>query len=273
MFVIFYTVYVRIGDDVIRAVTLDVWGTLLGYTSELSEYWREARKRGMFKVLRILGYNYNMSEISKAYDMLERKIRGEEVLLPISCTSSSRQRFESMSEITVTDQVGLFLRLLNVKVQGPWFKELVKLYAEASLEKLPTCAKNARECLSQLKDDGIKLGIISNVARTPGRVLRIALARHGILEYFDATIFSDEVDVKKPHPKIFLHALSQLGVKASDAVHVGDRLREDVYGAKRVGMRAVLCRSIAPSLPDEEILKPDVSIDELTQLPAVLRFI
>ena len=131
-----FKVYVRIGNDVIRAVTFDVWGTLLGYTSELSEYWREARKRSMFKVLRTLGYNYNMSEISKAYDILERKIRGEEVLLPTSCTNSSRQHFESMSEITVTDQVGLFLRLLNVKVQGPWVKGLVKLYAEASLEKL-----------------------------------------------------------------------------------------------------------------------------------------
>lgn len=268
-----FKVYVRIGNDVIRAVTFDVWGTLLGYTSELSEYWREARKRSMFKVLRTLGYNYNMSEISKAYDILERKIRGEEVLLPTSCTNSSRQHFESMSEITVTDQVGLFLRLLNVKVQGPWVKELVKLYAEVSLEKLPTCAKNARGCLSQLKDDGIKLGIISNVARTPSRVLRIVLAKHGILEYFDTTSFSDEVYVRKPHPKIFLHALSQLEVKAKDAVHVGDRLRDDVYGAKMVGMRAVLCRSIAPLPLEEEILKPDASIDKLIQLRAALESI
>ncbi len=264
----------------IRAVTFDVWGTLLGYTPELSEYWREARKGGMFKVLRILGYNYNMGEVSKAYDILERKIsmvslsKGEEVLSPTSCTSSSGQHFGSMGEMTVTDQVELFLRLLNFKVQGPWVKELVKLYAEVSLEKLPICAENARECLSQLKDDGIKLGIVSNAVRTSGRVLRIVLARYGILKYFDAESFSDEVDASKPHPKIFLHALSQLRVKASDAVHVGDRLHDDVYGAKKVGMRAILFRSItSPTLPDKEILKPDASIDKLIQLPAILKSI
>jgi len=256
---------------VIRAVTFDVWGTLLGYTSGLDEYWQEARKKSMFKVLRTLGYNYSMSDISKAYDMLEREIRSGENL-PNS-KDSSRHRFGPMSEIKVTDQVGLFLKLLNIKIQGPWFEELVKLYAEVSLEKLPACAKNASECLTKLKDDGIKLGIISNVVRTPSRVLRIILAKHGILEYFDTTSFSDEVNVRKPHPKIFLHALSQLEVKANDAVHVGDRLRDDVYGAKMVGMRAILCRSIAPLPPEEEILKPDASIDELIQLPTTLRSI
>jgi len=38
-------------------------------------------------------------------------------------------------------------------------------------------------------------------------------------------------------------------------------------------MYAVLCRSITPYLPDEEIFKPDATIDELAQLPVALKSI
>jgi len=258
----------------IRAVTFDLWGTLLGFTPEISEYWRTARKKNVHKVLRKLGYDYDMSEINKAYDMLDRKIRDDEGLLQTGRASSPRQRFGSSKEMTVSDQVGYFLKLLDVKkIQDSQFTALVKLYSENPYKKLPSLAKNAHECISYLKSKGVKLGIVSNAVRSPGRVLKVILAKHEILKYFDATSFSDEVNVRKPYPKIFLHALSQLGVKASDAVHVGDRLRDDVYGAKKVGMYAVLCRSITPYLPDEEIFKPDATIDELAQLPVALKSI
>jgi HAD superfamily hydrolase (TIGR01662 family) len=256
----------------IRAVTFDVWGTLLGWTPKLSEYWGTIRKKRMLRMLKALGRDCSMNDISKAYNMLDRKIRGDESLQRTDLTSSPRRRFRSLREMTVSDQVKYLLRLLDVeKIKNSWFAELTKVYAEAPLRKLPPCAKNARECLSHLKDEDIKIGIISNAIRAPGRVLRIILAKHEILEYFESTSFSDEVGVRKPHTKIFLHALSQLEVEPGDAVHVGDRLRDDVYGAKRVGMRAVLCRSTAPYLSDEEILKPDASIDELAQLPAILK--
>jgi len=256
----------------IHAVTFDVWGTLLGFTPKLSECWRAARQKSMFEALKTLGYDCNMGDISKACDMLDKKIRGDEGFLSTGRTNSSRQRFGSSKEITVSDQVRYLLKLLDVKkIQNSQFTEFVKLYSETSLKRLPSLAKNAGECISHLKDEGVKLGIISNAVRTPGRVIKIILAKYGILEYFDATSFSDEVNVRKPYPKIFLHALSQLGVKTSDAVHVGDRLRDDVYGAKRVGMHAILCRSLTPYFPDEEIIKPDASIDELAQLPAALK--
>jgi putative hydrolase of the HAD superfamily len=56
----------------------------------------------------------------------------------------------------------------------------------------------------------------------------------------------------KPHPSIFEAALGLVGVDPGEAMMVGDSVRQDVGGARAVGMKAVLvCRSgRLPELPD-----------------------
>ena len=44
----------------------------------------------------------------------------------------------------------------------------------------------------------------------------------------------------KPHPSIFQAALRLVDVPASEAVMVGDSVSQDIEGALRAGMRAVL---------------------------------
>jgi FMN phosphatase YigB (HAD superfamily) len=44
----------------------------------------------------------------------------------------------------------------------------------------------------------------------------------------------------KPHPSIFSEALQRLGVPSSEALMVGDSIRDDIEGSLRAGMRAVL---------------------------------
>jgi FMN phosphatase YigB (HAD superfamily) len=55
-------------------------------------------------------------------------------------------------------------------------------------------------------------------------------------------VFSDELGVCKPHPQAFHSALSELGVPARAAVHVGDLRRSDVAGARAAGMGSVRFR-------------------------------
>jgi HAD superfamily hydrolase (TIGR01549 family) len=72
-------------------------------------------------------------------------------------------------------------------------------------------------------------------------VQRAKLRALGLIDSFDAVVFSDETGRQfgKPHPAPFERALHMLGVDASEAVHVGDRPAEDVAGASAVGMRAI----------------------------------
>ncbi len=51
-------------------------------------------------------------------------------------------------------------------------------------------------------------------------------------------VFSSEVGVCKPEPKIFQRALEQLGVDASETLFIDDRER-NVHGANALGIHAI----------------------------------
>ena len=55
-----------------------------------------------------------------------------------------------------------------------------------------------------------------------------------------ATVFSYEVGVRKPDPRIYRHALESLGVEPHEAIFVGDGGSDEHRGARAIGMRTVL---------------------------------
>lgn len=103
-------------------------------------------------------------------------------------------------------------------------------------------------------------------------VVRQALQRDGVADHVDIWAISDVVGAEKPDPAIFEHALRQAGVRAENAVHVGNRLDTDVRGASRVGLRTVwVLRGEAPPRPTvEQLREPDEAISSLAELPGAL---
>jgi putative hydrolase of the HAD superfamily len=76
------------------------------------------------------------------------------------------------------------------------------------------------------------------------------------------------MEYMKPHPSVFAAVLERLGIDdPSRAVYVGDRLYDDVWGAKQVGMRAVWVRN---HHNDGFDVKPDGVIATLSDLPGLL---
>jgi putative hydrolase of the HAD superfamily len=92
--------------------------------------------------------------------------------------------------------------------------------------------------LESLRKRGLKLGLVSN-AFDPPALLHRDLADAGISERIDYAVFSSEVGRRKPDAMIFVRALQALQVEPTAALFVGDRLYEDVRGARDVGMRTV----------------------------------
>ncbi len=86
----------------------------------------------------------------------------------------------------------------------------------------------------------MKLGLISNLAAP----YKEPFYRHNLAAYFDATLFSCDVGVRKPEPEIYLRMAKALSISPASAVMVGDSRRSDYEGAKAVGMEAVLLRRI-----------------------------
>ncbi|KND57653.1 hypothetical protein BVER_02332 [Candidatus Burkholderia verschuerenii] len=94
----------------------------------------------------------------------------------------------------------------------------------------------ARQAVEALRNQGVRVGVISN---TDGTVQTL-LDRHGWKGLFEAVIDSAVVGVQKPDSRIFEMALARVGVKANEALYVGDLPSVDVQGANDAGLRAVL---------------------------------
>src|SRR6185369_16391853 len=78
--------------------------------------------------------------------------------------------------------------------------------------------------LRQLADADVRIGLISNTHRC----LASFQAHFELQGLISATISSSDHGLMKPHPSIFSSALQLLGVAASDAVMVGDSVRQDI---------------------------------------------
>ncbi len=110
---------------------------------------------------------------------------------------------------------------------------------------------------------GVRVGLISNTHRCLS-----AFQSHFELDgLIAAAVSSSEHGYMKPHPSIFEAALRLVGVEAGDALMVGDSVKQDIDGARQVGMRAVLlARAGTPAEPLDGI----PVIRSLTELPAQL---
>jgi len=92
------------------------------------------------------------------------------------------------------------------------------------------------DVLRQLTAAGIRIGLISNTHRC----LASFQSHFELQGLISATVSSSKHGLMKPHPSIFAAALQLVSVDPQDAVMVGDSVRQDIEGAIRAGMRAVL---------------------------------
>jgi putative hydrolase of the HAD superfamily len=81
-------------------------------------------------------------------------------------------------------------------------------------------------------------------------------------------VFSSELGVRKPDPRIFIHALREVGGDAPTAVFVGDRVNDDIVGARAVGMRTILTREFRNEDPGD--VRPDAVVERLSDVPGVI---
>ena len=128
------------------------------------------------------------------------------------------------------------------------------------------------ELFAWLRGQGIRIGILSNTIWPRSEHERI-FARDEVLALIDGAVYTSEIAWTKPHPEAFRAALAAVGVAdPARAVFVGDRVFDDIHGAKSVGLRAVLIPH--STVPDWQIGptegEPDAVVDRLADLKAVI---
>lgn len=188
----------------------------------------------------------------------------------------------------VADRDSTFQHALELNSEDPGYRvrplagRLIEIFAEHELVdgdlsamcdiflrpifRLATLDAQALPTLAAIRRKGIRTAIVSNTPwGSPAERWAEELQRHGLTKAVDASVFCIDVGWRKPAPQIFQHALSLLDVDARDSVFVGDDPRQDVAGAERSGLRAIL---LDPRRSSADV--PGASIRSLEELLPLL---
>jgi putative hydrolase of the HAD superfamily len=238
----------------LRAVLFDYGHTLVDFrrTEEaLLAAYTQIRGR-----IEAVGY----MEMPEILDLIERVAGGIDQVVG---ASYEERRLEELDLVTVFRES---LEAIGFTLPADVIDAIVAIDHSAytnSMEVRPETLST----LERLAGDEYRMGLVSNIALLP-HLMRGDLERFGLSRFIQASAFSSEVGLRKPHPKIFQTVLDQLGVPAAQAAFVGDRLHDDVSGARAVGMRTVLTHEFRQE-EDPEIV-PDALIATFAELPDVL---
>lgn len=212
----------------IKAVTFDLWQTLIVEDAEINKRRARLRIDGVSKVLTDAGRPFPEEEIWRAYT---------------DCIAACARIRERGRETSFDGQIRIFLDKLKPglpdRLSNDRKRAVREAYDLAFLDAPLPADPAAAPVLEALKGRGCSLGLISNTAMTSGGTFRVHLTRLGLLSYFDTLVFSDEVGYAKPSGRVFRQALDALEVPPEAAVHVGDDRAADVGGALKAGLRAI----------------------------------
>ena len=241
----------------IRAVTLDCWGTMLLDGPASDDRYRQQRLAGMRAILARSGVGVSHGELERAYTQTGRWLA---------------HTWRRHRDVPVGDHVNALLSIIDRDLPRQMapeaLAELIGAYASPALQVPPAVDEGAAPALAALAARGLTLAVVSNTMRTPGLVLRRIFDKAGVLAPLKTLTFSDECGIRKPDPEIFLLTLREMGVSAAEAVHVGDDPVLDVEGARDAGMQAVI--QVAGERRAMGPVEPDAVIGSLAELPAAL---
>ena len=100
------------------------------------------------------------------------------------------------------------------------------------VEVFTTLHEEILPMLQKLKDEGIRVGLISNCFSEEV----IAIRNSVLAPYFDFLCLSYEQGLQKPDPKIYERCMDQLQVEATECLYIGDGGCKELETALQLGM-------------------------------------
>ena len=216
-----------------HALTIDLWLTLAGEIDNL-KVKTESPKRSQLRI--------NMT-----YDLLKRF--GEDIsyqTLEHAFKSVSKQINSDHAKGTdILFKQRLIEMLHNIDNDLPRRLSPIGISAIATIIDYsficipPTLFKGTINALCTLSKLPVKIGLISNTGLTSPVGYRRWFQDLGILDFFHHITFSNGVACAKPDKSIFELTLKELDIRPENAIHIGDNLYSDIWGANQVGMKSI----------------------------------
>lgn len=202
----------------IRAVIFDLYGTLIDIrTTEEKE-----------EIL------YHLSLYLQYYgaNMDEEKLRSALDLEKEQYLKTKHERYPEL------DLEMVFKNILKKEgLDSPFLAEsCCKIYRLLTRERFGLFP-DSLPVLKEMKREGHPLAVVSDAQKVFSLEEVKILGLDG---FFNHIILSTHFGFKKPDPRLFSIACALLEVPPTETVYIGDNLKRDVKGAKRIGMQVIL---------------------------------
>lgn len=234
----------------IQAITFDLWNTLFSNKS-----YSEQRIQKFFLFLQERKFFIPFDQFKNAFDDK----------FHFSAVTFEEIKFH---HIYTEDRILSVLEELNIKIPQSDVDLLTREFEPMMLQNPPPLKKGVKKTLEDLSPD-YQIGLISNTGVILGKVISKVLDEYGILQFFDATIYSDETGLFKPHPKMFEIPLTKLNCSPLNAIHVGDMLETDIKGAKDYKMHTIWVND--RNYPKSTEIIPDFEIKQISEVIQIIR--
>jgi putative hydrolase of the HAD superfamily len=103
----------------------------------------------------------------------------------------------------------------------------------------------------------------------PSREAWLRLCYLNLHHLFDAVVTFDDTKMRKPNREPFVEALKRLGVRAEEALMIGDWAERDVVGAAQVGMKTIFARY--GDTFGTVVSHADYEVDDITQVIEIVK--
>ena len=159
------------------------------------------------------------------------------------------EKDRSIGKYTIEEGLEVVLKKL-----GLYSEDKVILAASKRREALNDTFSNIPdetvELLKELKNRGIKVGIITNTFSDERDMIRSSI----LMPYIDEALISYEQGLCKPDPALYKKITELLHVEPDECLFVGDGGSGELYAARDCGMHAVQCtwfhaRAYEPHIP------------------------
>jgi putative hydrolase of the HAD superfamily len=208
----------------VTTVFFDAGHTLLhAYPSVPEIYAAEARARGS---------PVTSAEIAAVYPAIWRDFTRHYAADAANNAMASEAQDRSMWRGILTRLVAALPSMGALEFDA-WFDAVYERFGTSDVWRL---YDDARPALRALRAAGVRTAIVSN---WDARLRKIA-AGLGLDDLVEFAVISAECGSRKPDRRIFDLALERAGADPAASLHVGDLYDEDVVGATRAGIRAVL---------------------------------
>ncbi len=202
-----------------RALSLDIWGTLVGSDPSFKPARNEMLRAALVPAVGAAEFDAVLRAADRDAD--ER------------CMSAGR-------DVGFAERVDLALSRLDAAPVGDRSAYLMEGQAEFARRHPP------RPLVAELP--GLLMGVgarmpvalTSNTGMLPGALMRELLRLGGFQLDEMVLTFSDETGDAKPSSAIFAATVRGLGVQPGDVLHIGDNPVADVRGARDAGLQALL---------------------------------